>query len=108
MQPFIGGQLARFRAAGPRVSARLCGAGPIPRRGIPAAVPLRPEPVPPTISPTAERVSVDLTHDRRRGTPQPPPDLPNAFPPGNAVLNLVALVFTEPRPLPRTGLVTEF
>src|ERR1700758_5296293 len=52
-QPLVKGQLARPTATRPPLSVSLRGTGRIPRRGFPAAAPLRAKSKPCTISPTA-------------------------------------------------------
>jgi hypothetical protein len=103
MQLLNAGQLARLGPARPLGGVRLRRTGPIFRLGLPAATPLGAEPIPRPISPTAQPISVNFTHDRRRMTTQPIRNLADTLPPGHAVLDLVALVQRQPAPLPRGG-----
>src|SRR3974377_697452 len=65
-ESLVAGQLARPAAARPSLSVCLRRSRRILRCGIPATVPLCPEPMPCSISPAAVAVSLDLAPDRRR------------------------------------------
>src|SRR5271155_3101789 len=60
VEPLVEGQLARPGPTRPLLSTRLRRTGPIPRGGLPTAAPLRADPIPCSISTTAERIPLDL------------------------------------------------
>src|SRR5512132_296913 len=101
VQLLIDRQLAPLRPPRPLLGARLRPRGAITRLGIPAALLRRPEPIPLPIPPIAERISRDLTHDRRRRAPQLICDLADGLAHPNTYIDHHTLTQGQPRPLTR-------